>query len=42
MKLPDNDWFELILYARELGLTVDEIRVFLNENMKGVTEGDES
>ncbi|MGE6720713.1 anti-repressor SinI family protein [Peribacillus frigoritolerans] len=28
----DKEWVELILYARELGISIDEIREFLNRS----------
>ncbi|MBL3644015.1 anti-repressor SinI family protein [Bacillus sp. RHFB] len=28
----DKEWVELILYARELGISIDEIREFINRS----------
>jgi DNA-binding transcriptional MerR regulator len=30
----DNEWLDLILEARELGITYEEIKEFLNNSLK--------
>ncbi|RID87278.1 DNA-binding anti-repressor SinI [Peribacillus asahii] len=30
----DKEWAELILYARDLGITIDEIREFLSQSSR--------
>ncbi|MFK2825964.1 anti-repressor SinI family protein [Bacillus sp. B190/17] len=30
----DKEWVELILHARDLGITVDEIREFLSQSLR--------
>ncbi|MGE6718694.1 anti-repressor SinI family protein [Peribacillus frigoritolerans] len=34
----DKEWAELILYARELGISIDEIREFLNQSQSSGPE----
>ncbi|WP_350300615.1 anti-repressor SinI family protein [Peribacillus frigoritolerans] len=34
----DKDWVELILYARELGISIDEIREFINRSQPSEPE----
>jgi len=34
MKQLDNEWLQLISKAKQLGLTVDDIRLFLQLNQK--------
>ncbi|MED3909795.1 DNA-binding anti-repressor SinI [Peribacillus simplex] len=34
----DKEWAELILYARELGISIDEIREFLNRSQSSGPE----
>ncbi|WP_082028244.1 anti-repressor SinI family protein [Bacillus badius] len=30
----DKEWVELILHARDLGISIDEIREFLNQSSR--------
>ncbi|MEC2160549.1 DNA-binding anti-repressor SinI [Virgibacillus halodenitrificans] len=34
-KTVDNEWFELIKEAKNLGIPLQEIKVFLSSNKKG-------